>query len=534
MNLHHVGKRPDWQLVPPGKRNAWQRIAARTGGVVTAANALSVAGAASSMWGVVHIANHQLFLGLAAISIGRIADAFDGAVADITGTKSPLGEALDATLDKLLLLAILIVSALTNLAPLWALAGITAVSLLVGCLGLTAKLRKQELHPDIFGKLSTAGLWITLVLYGITALVQVPWLTIIANAGMIVSLVLGLFALINYTQTALGKRTDHSQPSQALPAFKQIIIVQNAVSTNASSAKKYIAELQKLLPEVPCKIITTTPHSINNMGILLMPVADRLGPDTLLGVAGGDGTHRSVIEYLLTAGNLPARARKTPVLPLWAGSGNDMATMLNGPGEKSTLQHTFANGRIVSVYPLECIMRLKRKGRWVRLAANSASFGASANVARRLDEPNRRQSWLNNVPGGRAVQDYTTGLLAWFEARPFTLMEDGASHSIYDRIFANGWRACTFNIAPVGLTERAFYFVNHPRNRIIGLLIHFFDTIDPRRSKHARSKPVRFTVSTPTWAQFDGEPMQLPAHTKVTVKLSRQPFYAVSTKFGQH
>ncbi|HEX5797672.1 MAG TPA: hypothetical protein VFX86_04770 [Candidatus Saccharimonadales bacterium] len=40
MNLHRAGRVPDWEKVPEGRRNRWQKLAAKTKGVITPGNAV--------------------------------------------------------------------------------------------------------------------------------------------------------------------------------------------------------------------------------------------------------------------------------------------------------------------------------------------------------------------------------------------------------------------------------------------------------------------------------------------------------------
>lgn len=78
-------------------QNVFQDIAELTGGVVTPANAVSVAGFAASMHG---IGSLDSWRGITETATGFALDVVDGKVARATGTSSALGEAIDASLDK--------------------------------------------------------------------------------------------------------------------------------------------------------------------------------------------------------------------------------------------------------------------------------------------------------------------------------------------------------------------------------------------------------------------------------------------------
>lgn len=107
MNLHTVGRQADWEKVDPSERNVFQRWASRTHGILTPGNVITVLGAATVTSGLIDIHRGETRKGTYKVGSGRLLDILDGIVADITKTKSPLGEALDATVDKIVMLGIL-------------------------------------------------------------------------------------------------------------------------------------------------------------------------------------------------------------------------------------------------------------------------------------------------------------------------------------------------------------------------------------------------------------------------------------------
>jgi phosphatidylglycerophosphate synthase/diacylglycerol kinase family enzyme len=535
VNLHRVGKRPDWQLVPSGQWNSWQRIAARTAGVVTPANVLSVAGIIIVGWGAAYLHQQSFLNGLFLVALGRLADVFDGIVAEVTGTKSPLGEALDAALDKLAILLVLVIFVEQNIIPLPALAAIVTLHVLIALLGVIAKLRKREFHANQYGKLSMAAVWIALIAYGLATLpagqpAEVATATL-ANVSCLLAILLGILALNSYAVTALYKRRHPPAVRQGMAAeFKRFVIVQNPTSTDIATAKKHLAQLHKLFPQAEYHITETIPGDREANRKLFEQFADKLGPDTLVCIAAGDGTANLIIETLLISGNLPPQARHSPVLPLWGGNANDLAFMLNGKVTPAHLKDVFSSGRLVPIYPLECVMRLKHRGRQVRLAACYASFGASAYAAQRLNEPLHRRSWLHAIPGGRSLQELATVARAFAEALPFTITENGTARPVYERIFANGSRIARLETMPGRLTEGGFYRVTIENKQLSLVALRLFHLISKRWPHKSFSRPARFTTHEAIWAQFDGEAIHVPAETKVTIRLSREPFYALSTK----
>lgn len=201
MNLHHTGSKPDWIATPPADQNAWQRLAAATHGTVTPGNVMSVAGFCLVVWGLWTVGDH-LLRGAILLGLGRLADIIDGVTAEATATKSPSGEALDATLDKLSALGALAVLAATGIVPLWIAAAILVQNACNAVAGVLARERHVVLHPSRSGKLATAGFWLTIFAFIVAALLlhdadqhAAAWIGYTIGSA---SLLLGTWSSISY------------------------------------------------------------------------------------------------------------------------------------------------------------------------------------------------------------------------------------------------------------------------------------------------------------------------------------------------
>lgn len=171
MALHRADG-ADWNKVKPEQRSGWQQLAAQTHGVLTPANLISILGATLVGIGLFAIMNNQLAWGTLAVFLGRCADVLDGWVAERTGTKGPVGEAIDAAIDKIVIAAALIVLLAYELLPL-------AVGILMAwhtvyniLLAVLAQLRSISLHPSRAGKLSVAWEWLAVGLFLSSAAAQ--------------------------------------------------------------------------------------------------------------------------------------------------------------------------------------------------------------------------------------------------------------------------------------------------------------------------------------------------------------------------
>lgn len=154
MDLHRAEKVPDWELFAPERRNFWQRIAGKTKGIVTPANAVSFAGAGLWFDGLYDYTQGQKTSGILKMASGAICDFFDGRVARNTGTKSPLGEVIDASFDKVKIIGGMIVFGLTDVIPMEAIVPMALQNAANIALTGIAKFRKQEVHTEFPNKLT--------------------------------------------------------------------------------------------------------------------------------------------------------------------------------------------------------------------------------------------------------------------------------------------------------------------------------------------------------------------------------------------
>lgn len=205
MNLHRAEKQGDWANIPEQERNIFQKIAAKTDGVVTPGNITSVAGGLLVLSGLRDIYKGRTRRGIAKIGIGRIGDLIDGTVADKTGTKGPKGEATDAGVDKALMAATLPVLVKRGVLPLHAAGLIGAQNIASAGLAVEAKKRGHTLHPSEEGKKAVFGQWSVVGLYVLAAAARktdsprlAEGIEATALASLVASTALGTYAVDEY------------------------------------------------------------------------------------------------------------------------------------------------------------------------------------------------------------------------------------------------------------------------------------------------------------------------------------------------
>lgn len=200
MDLHRTTGKADWEAVKPINRNAFQKIAAATGGIITPANFVTILGLALTAYGLVLITQKYFWLALVILGVGRLLDIADGYVADGTQTKSPVGEMLDASVDKVVTLLTAVVLIIADVAPWWVIAALILPHVIIPFVVFYKKLHGIKIHPSRQGKLSMATAWFGIG--GLIVLQAMPGfepLAAVVYALIGASLGLGLYALWQYS-----------------------------------------------------------------------------------------------------------------------------------------------------------------------------------------------------------------------------------------------------------------------------------------------------------------------------------------------
>ncbi len=154
IDLHRTPDVPEWELYPREEWGIGQRVAAGTKGWLGPANLVSFGGAALFFDGLYDFTQGQKLVGFAKMVGGAVADWLDGRVAKWTKTKSPLGEVVDASLDKIKLAGALIVFGVTEVVPILPIAAVTIQNAANVAFTGIAKHRGNEIHTELPNKIT--------------------------------------------------------------------------------------------------------------------------------------------------------------------------------------------------------------------------------------------------------------------------------------------------------------------------------------------------------------------------------------------
>jgi len=313
------------------------------------------------------------------------------------------------------------------------------------------------------------------------------------------------------------------------PLFKQVIILVNPWSTHIAAARQRIAQLQTVCKDCLVYILEIQNDPRHSTTELLDVYKHALGPETLLCVAGGDGTVNAVVQYLM-AETSPKKAAHTVVLPLWGGNANDLAHMLNGPAYLTSGKELLRKGKVVPIHPLKCELT-NPDGKMEQYSASAyVGFGVSAMTAKRLNTLIHRNSAWHKYPGGRFIREFMIGAETFAKISTFHIREDGHDRAIYERIFINGSRIGKVQALPLKLTDKAFFnvTVQGRKTKLLALGNYLREVF--RRPTAELTTGATFVCLDHAWGQADGETFAVVPGTQVRVYRSEQPFYALSTK----
>jgi len=322
-----------------------------------------------------------------------------------------------------------------------------------------------------------------------------------------------------------------NEDQENLYRFEKFIVFYNPASTNSRRSRRRIAELKDLFPSKEVIIVETSPEGYESNRKIIIELEKKFDKKTLICIAAGDGTVSAVLDALLADKSSYGQAHKVTILPLWGGNANDLAYMINGRPNRTSLKTIFEKGDIVPIYPLSVKLSGASETRR-KIAACYVSFGASAYAAQQTELPKNKKKRIHIIPGVRMVTEFLVVARSLIKAKQFTIQVNAKNQPMFERIFINGSRIAKVDRLPIKLNEKAFYEATverkHPKALIS--LLSALKILRNRTYGEITGEDKTFVLNQDTWSQIDGEVIELPKDTKVEISLSKNPFYVISTK----
>ena len=314
------------------------------------------------------------------------------------------------------------------------------------------------------------------------------------------------------------------------PAFKHCVIVINHASTHTWRSQRFIKQLENVFGTDKTEVIEVLKRDYDEPGRLAKLLESKLDQNTLLGIAGGDGTISFIVNILLHKPGLSAGARKAVLLPLWGGNANDLAYMANGLAMFSSLEKILEESETIEVKPL--VVKIDGNESRSRLAVCYASFGASAYATHLMSHPRHRYKRVYRMPGSRLFFEAGSVMKALTDAKMFECEIDGVIQPLYDLMLINGSRIAKINRAPIKLTDPYFYEIRTKRKKPV-VLSYFASLLRNVTPKHAPIARRSLVLHDGTWAQLDGEVEYVQKGSRVTVEHHDKPLRLLATRLKQ-
>lgn len=522
--MHTTRSKPDWQYSSGRNLTRWQSVAMTTRGIITPGNLLSVSGLILVIFGSIRLYQGAELVGMLSIIIGRLMDLGDGWIAESTHTKSPLGEIIDTTCDKLSV-AIVVTAAYS--------AGLLPIGLFIlvflhhGFLAVFSLLfaKRYNIHPTRLGKLAMFASWVVIVATIYDLLIKNSYFDIFVIAITVGYGVFAIAACLSYYRVLQQKILQRMRSARWTRNIEAIVFVHNNRASNSHRAKRWNERLTNQLN----KDCTEIP--LNQMDQQLIPLLRSItgsSKKVLLTIAGGDGSVSSVVNHLLQ--NDDAILKQVYILPLWGGNANDFAYMLNGLSSQNTVHRLLALSSDIEIPPIKVELRSDDETT-VKYACSYASFGATAFTARRLNQTRLADKRsMHTLPFVMLFGEILSALKAMGQAPMFKANIEGQQKNLYEHSFINGSRMAKVNWVPINLNEPAFFHAVVDQ-KSPSLLIELVRIITKRVNKqYVKRSSMKFIVEDDVDLQIDGEVFPVKQGTHVLVTSHPQKLRCISTR----
>lgn len=312
-----------------------------------------------------------------------------------------------------------------------------------------------------------------------------------------------------------------------LRGVKDAAALVNPASSTSSLGQRRLKELEKAAPfNIEAYPTSKQPEVTDALIGLLLENFD------LLIMVSGDGTFNQVVRKIVANG-LSEEAKRTPILAIGGGNAND------GVHAKHTKKHLrypekiLEDGRIVPTYPIRFDLNLPDGGHETHSAAFYATLGATGLAAseRYLNNPNYRNSLLGKTRLGRAVSEPLLALSALRKARVGLIESNGEEKGIFNLVVANSGLMAKHLRFPTRLTEPELYADRITDKRLSSLASAAIGYWQGNRPGQiiVPGVPLEFTLKSDMYAQFDGEPIPIPADSKAKISIHDKPIMVVVT-----
>ncbi len=261
-------------------------------------------------------------------------------------------------------------------------------------------------------------------------------------------------------------------------------------------------------------------------GISLDEAVAEAGPGDIIIPRGGDGTVRWAVNKLIKS-----EKHQTAILPEADGNANDYAVAHVGKASPLTALQT---GQRAPFWPLEVILQYDEEED-TEYAAAYCTVGATVEAVLNMDEARQSETWDKIKDKELRALAFEFGISVRSLARALEyeiISDDGQTRRRYNQMFSrNQVIAKQGRIPQVNPHKREMFTSEIARKRFTTIAASIGKLATGRLPGKITDEAVSFIIGEQgTFMQLDGDPRELPPHTKVTIGPSITPLQTITTR----
>lgn len=302
--------------------------------------------------------------------------------------------------------------------------------------------------------------------------------------------------------------------------MKRALVIANDHSSNADRMHRQINALK-----LPVKIV----HTSRDERVTRDRVyKEAQKGDVILG-AGGDGTTHQIASIILSPEGQSHGLHLLPFVPLRGGNANDIASMING---RKTASQILAHGKLVELYPLEVQVRGREK--YDRLVLGYVGLGGNAAVTLKYESLKKSATKFTRLTGLQLMREVVATWTTLTGYEQFELRHEGGKYeSMVSYLVVRGDRLAKLGRSHTNLKRTEFEAITTHSSKpgsTINTLLRLQQGKLPGKLHPAKKFTIRTTDGDDLPVQYDGEYTQVASDSEFTVKISKVPYWTISTR----
>lgn len=319
--------------------------------------------------------------------------------------------------------------------------------------------------------------------------------------------------------------------SKGFSQYSNLLIICNDRSANQESIKRFIEKSEKLEQKSNLNLDTHSLSELNNPQALENLIREH-GSETVIGIAGGDGTLHHFYNFLTN------KKLERLVTIISGGGSNDTAAQLHPFSWYRNSPKAHLEGYTPYHQPLTVEVNNKDYQKIIH-TVSYFSIGLTALLAQDYNSEEFRNKVEGKNPSLKRV--YQAREIPKFlkNAEPFIYQpKEGKAKPLYDLVIPNGNRMSggAIHFSGVDLLEPKFGKLEVTSNKYPSVFKNMGKTLLSAYPKYSENQSLEFSIKTIDESdiiiQADGEDYQVPNNSNFKIYLGEKAVRFVTTRFN--